>query len=619
MSATVSFGPSLVPVSIEPVAESREIRLSNLPADVTIEDVQALAQPYDGIVIENTFCNSQRSSSIRVDFVHAEKAWNAFEGLHLREYPPGGRKLIASFANVKMRRPADKTTLKVSWPKPTLLGWSHYPTVGKAKDEAARLNGVIVKGRKIQVEFCSPDRRQKDNFAIKFSNLSLETPKAEIEELCKGHTLTTGFDTPTYRGTSLETIKEEFRSFGELAIERVPHLETDESPNSFAFVTFPCEASTREAMVELGSRKLSCIGDQSLEIKPVHLARYRVSRRIFDVVRQEIERLKEDGTTNYTIHCDEIFENYHIRLIASSMRYREFIKANAELCTLLQGETARTDDGKVIWDDYFEMPSSVKALQHFLKTQANSIIPDEQTRRIRLFGSKAEQKRAMEPLLKLLSKVQSQRHEVIVPRGSMHSLIERFETIQKEIGVNKITFDVLSAKIIVRGTKECSDVQHLMDSLNSRTVYKPGCCEICHHQPDDPKILVCLHVYCTTCLRMALRSASHGPLQCIAVTNSLSNDDPRQCVGYIPYIDGILPSPERDRLLLSSFLAHVRDRQDLFVCPSVDCKAVHRTGRQGLNLQCSRCGTEICSFCQTLAHIGLSCEDMESRSSLYRL
>src|SRR5260221_5597157 len=360
MNATVSFRPDFVPVSIEPLRESHELRLSNLPSDITTEDVQALVEPY-GIVLENTLRTSERTASVRVDFATAKQARNTFEYLQLQEYSRGDRKLIASFANVKLRlHPTDKDTLKVSWPKPTLVGWSHYQTIGKAKEEAARLNGVIVKGRKIQVEFCSPSKRQKDNFAIKISNLSPETSKDEIGQLCKGHTLTTGFDKPTYLethvGTSREMIKEEFHSFGELAFERVSDSEYDEGPNSHLLVIFPCEAIAQEVMKEFSSRKLGCIGHQSLEIKPVYFAQYHVSFQIFDVVRQEIERVKEDGAMNYSIQYDEsISRKYHIRLIAPPMKYAEFVEANAEIYSLLQGKAARTDDGKIIWDDYFEM------------------------------------------------------------------------------------------------------------------------------------------------------------------------------------------------------------------------------------------------------------------------
>ena len=612
MNASVSFGPVFAPVSIETLADSHRLRLSNLPSDIGIEDIQALVQPCAGTIVEGTLRNSQYTASIEVDFIDSEQARKAFEYFHLQENFHG-RNVISSFVNAitatKLRFPLEAYTLKVSWPKPTLLAWSHYPTIRKAKEEAIRLNGVIIKGRKIQVDFCSPEKRRTNNFAIKISNLSLDTTNDEIGQLCEGNTLITGFETPTHRGTSFESIKGVFHSFGEPAIERIPDSESDEGPHSYAFVTFPCEAIAAEVVTNLSSR----VNDQSLEIKFVFLARYRVSRKIFDVSRPDIERMKEDDATNYSLHYEQIFEHFDIRLVASSKKYPEFVKANAELFALFQGGVARSRDGKMLWDDYFEMQSSAKALLHVLKPQPNSVIPDKRTRRIRLFGSKAGQKNAMEVLFKLLSKVHAQRHEVLVPRGSMRSLVEQFEMVQEKMGTTKITFDVLGLKIIVWGSaEEHAEVQKLVDSLDSPTEYKPGYCEICHRQPADPNIPRCLHVYCTPCLRMALRSASYAPLRCIAATHSPSDElASGQCLAYIPYIDGILPSTERDRLLSLSFFAHVRDSQDLFFCPSVDCKAVYRTGRQGLNLLCSRCGSEICSFCQTLAHIGLSCSDIQ--------
>ena len=50
----------------------------------------------------------------------------------------------------------------------------------KGKRGGARLNGVIIKGQKIQVDCCSPEKWRTNNFAIKISNLSLDTMKDEI-------------------------------------------------------------------------------------------------------------------------------------------------------------------------------------------------------------------------------------------------------------------------------------------------------------------------------------------------------------------------------------------------------------------------------------------------------
>src|SRR5882672_7588798 len=100
MNATVSFGPTHSPVSIETLADCRGLQLSNLPSDTSVKDLQVLVQPYAGSVVENSFRNFQRTASVQVDFINAERAKNAFDYLHLRECSPGGRRIIASFVNV---------------------------------------------------------------------------------------------------------------------------------------------------------------------------------------------------------------------------------------------------------------------------------------------------------------------------------------------------------------------------------------------------------------------------------------------------------------------------------------------------------------------------------------
>ena len=139
MNTTVSFGPIFGPVSIETLADSRRLQLSNLPSDINIEDIQALIQPCAGTIIEGTLRNSQYTASIQVDFADSEQARKASECFYLQENSHG-RNVIPSFVNAvttsNLRLPTEKYTLKVLWSKPTLLAWSHYPTIKKAKEEA---------------------------------------------------------------------------------------------------------------------------------------------------------------------------------------------------------------------------------------------------------------------------------------------------------------------------------------------------------------------------------------------------------------------------------------------------------------------------------------------------
>ena len=613
MNSSVSFGPDSIPNSVETLGGSRRLRLSNLPPGITAQDIETLVQPYDGTPREDTLFSSQYATSIQINFPDADKAKHACECLHRREYSPGGRAIVASLnaiAESRLRIPDEKSTLKVSWPKPSLMGWAHFPSVGEAKAEANRLSGIVIKGRTVAIEICTHGKRQRGNFAIKFSNLPPEVKKEDIEQLCDGHTLVTLLDAPTYNGNPVEKIKEEFRFFGDHDFDKL--AENVQGPTSTAFITFPTERITLEALAKLGSHKLEFLGDQSLEVKQVYFSRYRVSRRVFDVVRNEIDHLVERGDKIYTLHYNEIFEYFDIRLNASPSKYAAFVDANTELCSLLQGGVVRSDAG-ILWDDYLATSSSVKALQQL---KVDGVLPDERLRCIRVFGSKAEQAAATTSLLKLLSKVRAQCHELSVPRRSIRPLISgQFETFQREIGVNKLSFDIVRLRIIVKGTNEdLSKVQGLLDSLDSpAAIYKQRHCEICHHEPHEQILLSCRHAYCTPCLQMVVRSASHAPLRCIARLDG--KDEPEveeQCPAYVPYavIHNIVPSAEEDRFLRSSFLAFVRESEKFFMCPSIDCQTVYQTGQQGLNYFCPRCSTEICSFCKTLAHIGLSCTSM---------
>lgn len=613
MNSSVSFGPDSIPDSVQTLGESRRLSLSNMRPGITVQEIETLVQPYDGTSLENTLFSSQYATSIRIEFPDADKARNACEHLHRRECSPGGHAIVASIsanAESKLRMPDEKSTLKVSWPKPCLMGWAHFPSITKAKAEANRLSGVVIKGRTAAIEFCTPEKRQKENFAIKFMHLPPDVKKDDIEKLCDGHTLVTLHDTPTYSGNPVEKIKEEFRFFGDYDYDKL--AENAQSPTSTAFITFPTEGIAFEALTKLGSHKLEFLGGQSLEIKQVYFCRHRVPHRVFDAVRSEIEDMVEKGDKLYTLQYKEIFEYFVIRLSAPASKYAAFVDASAELCTLLQGGTLQSDSG-ILWDDYFSTSSSVKALQQL---KVDGVFPDERAKCIRVFGSKAKQAASTTSLLKLLSKVHAQYHELSVSRSNMRPLISgHFETFQHEIGINKLSFDVVRSRIIVKGTNEdLSKAKGLLDSLASpETIYKRGCCEVCHREPDEKLLLSCRHAYCTPCLRMVIRSAGHAPIRCIGLLNR--GDEPEvaeQCPDYVPYvvIHNTVPSAEEDTFLRSSFLAFVRESEQFFICPSIDCQAIYRTGQQGLNYLCPRCSTEICSFCKTLAHIGLSCTVM---------
>ena len=617
LGATITLGPDSTPESVETLADSCKILVSNLPPGTSIEDVRLLVHSFGGIPREDSLRTTEYSSII-VEFPDPTKARLALEALHGQT--PGVRMIVASLkasAESRFRVPSERPTLKVSWPKPSLTGWSHYPTIKKAKEEANRLNGVVLKGRAIAVDFCSHDKRQKENFAIKFSNLHPETNKADIEQLCEGHTLITLGDGPTYRGNPTDKVKEEIRNFGENEFDKLPDVE--QSSTSTAFITFATGDIASEVVDKLRCRQLEFLGDEPLDIKQVYFSRYRVKGRVFDLLKNEIDRLREKDE-GYTLQYNENHDAFFIRLSASSKKQAAFVVANAELCILLRGEIAQFEGG-IVWDDYFETSSCEKALQ---QRKMDAIIPDKVGRCIRIFGSKGDQATAKESLLKLLSKVRAAHHEFDVPRGAIYPLVNgQFQMLLKTSqgkvgsGMNKFSFDVVHPKIIVRGTAEdLTKVKTFVDSLDlSPATYKRGVCEICYQKPDEPIRLSCRHSYCKSCLRMSVTFVGHAPLQCMAYPK-LDNGNTQRCSSYVPYtiIHDLLSTlpEEEDRLLRSTLLTYLQNSDKFFTCPSIGCETILRTGPPSWNILCSRCRTEICSFCKTLGHIGISCADMDA-------
>jgi len=214
----------------------------------------------------------------------------------------------------------------------------------------------------------------------------------------------------------------------------------------------------------------------------------------------------------------------------------------------------------------------------------------------------------------MLQKVHKLRHEIQLPRTKLHDLVNGgLKALQDDLGVNKLLLDVANAKLIVRGSVgDDSKVEDYIGSLEPSPMPETAeaLCEICHHLPVDPILLTCRHAYCTVCLQIALRYSPNAPFQCIS-RDTLEDGLTTQCPANVPYvvIRDILPNEEKN-FLRASFLSHVRSNsEEFFFCPTLDCQSAYRTGGEGLNLKCFICVSEMCSFCQTRAHVGIACKE----------
>lgn len=616
MRCDVSFGPDALPAHITTATETNKLVLSNLPLEVTPGDIEKLVEPYGTVRNSISLDETDDSSCIEVEFLDQVEARAAFKNLEGHEYE--GRILRTSLRTpmvAVVRSPTHNLNLKVSWPSPYILAWSHYPTITQAKEAAERLNGVIIRGRTVVVTFVTPQKNQKTSFAIKLENLALEVQKSDLEDVCKGSTLIT-MEKPSYAVDATNSIRTMLSEFGSMDFDAEPR--TNATTTSRAFVMFRNEG-VPEQVKELDGQPQNSLGGQPLTIRSIYYSRFRIPRMLFDAIKTDLDLLKarcEEGSKKCTIqsydHRDHNF--VWVRIYSPRSSHSLFKDISIDLVFLIEGTVLRFEDQE-IWDEYFETSSSANALEKIQEKTTTFIHCDNRAKNVRIFGGKRCQEDAQKSLKKLIEKVHAQRHEIDLPRPKLRLIVvDGFRSLQNDIGINKVSIDLVHSKLIVRGSSE--DVRKAHDAIVAFAIDPQAVrgslrdCQICHCDPIDSVILSCSHAYCKACLHFAIKQPSQVPFCCIS-ERTFPDGHVTRCEMPLGsrLIQHHFPS-EKEDLLRASFLHHIRSRrEDLFFCPSLNCQAVHRAGDESVNVKCSLCASEVCTFCKSHAHIGLSCAE----------
>lgn len=613
MNCTVRFGIDATPDQITTAADSKKLILSNLPVAVSPPDIQELVGSFGEIHSIMSLDETEHTARIEVEFAESSHALTAFRHLdgHLFESH-------TISATLKGRIPMNVISsehtrvVKVSWPAMSASAWIHYTNISQAKSEAIRLDGVIVGGLQIKAAYVQPLKRQKSSFAVEIKGLPVDISKDVLMELCPQQSFIT-MNPPFYTQDPTNAIRSALARCGELEDVDVPPTAS-RLRNVVAFAMFKSTEMALEAIETLNGRNQDFLGGQPLGVEPIYYFRHRATISQFEAVKNEVDRLNEKGEKKCNIQYQEQRERriVWIRIHASVENLATFTSLNTELTTLFRGMLL-TSNGDVVWDDYFETSSSAKSIDAV--NTANSEGPffvqcDSRTRNIRIFGANPDQERAKKIVMRMLQKVRKLQLEIQIPRTKLHDLLNGgLEVLQDDLGVHKLSLDVANAKLIVRGSSgDHSQVEDYIESLDPPPTPETteASCEICHYLPVDPILLSCRHTYCTVCLQIALRYSPSAPFQCIS-RDTLGD----QCPANVPYvvIRDILPIEEKS-FLHASFLSYVRSNPDkFFFCPTLDCQSVYRTGIEGLSLKCFICVSEICSFCQTRAHIGITCKE----------
>lgn len=619
MQSEVHFGTNITPLRVTAPGDSHKLIISNLPLDIAPHEVDNLTRA-DGILMSShRVGENAEAATVQVEFINPIAAYRAFRRLQGHMF----RDMILSVTIMARATPiakfvGQKLYIEVTYPRPYRSGWAHYKSVNIAKQQAVDLNNIILNGRLIKASYVTPKKGAKNQPpAVHFENLSAETSRADIEGITEETMLIT-MDPPIIEDDPTERIKNAFGEFGDL--EQFDLMPPTTGTTSTAFISFKTETQALEAMKELRARALPYIAKRIPGLRGVHYTRYCISRQLFKLVESDLAALQRqwDGSNDgCTVQCNDHPDGRStwIRLFAKFNDQFEFASANTELRRLLSA-TKLMSEGKTIWDDYFEIPSGTKALEQIqLKLTSTLIICDKKARCILFYGSKEGQTQAQAAVLKLLSKVHAQlTHQIGLARPKLNPLVNGgFATLQSTVGPNKVALDTIKSLLIVRGSVEdVAKVETIISSLRIGAVKEPtndGTCQICYHEATQSVTISCNHAYCTACLQSMLFQKGSSPFKCIYLRTSVNGQVLRDCTGRLQANTlKDLPSDTKSRVLKATFLSHVRARPDeFFFCPSMDCEAVHRVREEGVNITCTACAAELCTFCKSLAHIGIAC------------
>ena len=615
---TVRFGAGATPQEITTAFESRHIILSNLSPNVTDAEIVEITETFGDLIAVHLDISPTKVSA-RVEFAECAQAASAVQTLNNIEHQSMKltarldlRAAIESGAGTLLSR-----KVKISWYAPSLVAWAHYPTITMAKNEAIRLDGMTFDGRKIRATFQTPRRNQTHSFSVIINSLPVDADSIPLEQFCVGAS-SISMGRPNYGHSPVDDIRDLLERFGPL--EALDILPTDRSKTKItAFAQFSSGEAADAASKTLNGVKQTFLGSSPLWIQQIFSVKYSIRTRQFEAVKGGLDQLRDahdkDCKIRYYDHADPVC----IRIYGQDPKTMGCAKV--ELERLLHGETL-ISDGKDVWDEYFDTPSSQKILQRINNDHTFFVKCDSRNRTIRLFGREADRERARGLILRLLKRVQSQRHILPLQKDVLYTLLNGgLRTLHDEFGSAKVTLDVVSRALTVRG--ETDVVQRVRRAVISMASYSASAssqnvdvlCPVCYCEVTDPIKLSCGHVYCTTCLQHFLRSAI-GPnfiqLRCIAEELDELTEQNSPCHAEIPYhiIRDVLPTTEEKVLLESSFLSYIHARPAEFhYCPTPDCRVIYRPGVQGTALQCPSCLARICAACHVEFHEGLSCAE----------
>ncbi|KAJ7634131.1 hypothetical protein DFH06DRAFT_679245 [Mycena polygramma] len=586
----VRFGSAATPEEVVTSFDSLGLTLSNYPPGITHDDLLQLAEPY-GAVKDTSFRLTADGVQAHIqfqEFTQAAEARAKLNGITLDQQIMYAKLDSVSLVSGNVHEPELRRQLKLVWDAPTVSGWAFYSSVGVAKDEARRLNGMTWGARKITAEYKTPT--QKHSIPVLLSGLPPHAKRDELQNFCAGSS-SVSLNTPNYQQSQNQAILAYLAQFG--SVDFLEVLPTDPSHLEITgFVQFQSSEAASRAVLSLKDTRHDSLGKGRVVAKPVIYSKYDGSNCPFAMIRDDLERLSTDLAT---VSCYDQPPYVHI--------YGRQTKATAVALTRKSVQDLIFGFELASWDPYFDTSSSEEALKRINEDTSFHIRCDRRRRVLRIWGNREN---AQKQVTRLLKNIQAKRHSLRVEDGLMPALIHSgLQSLRDEFGASKILLDIRSQTITVLGDFK-TQVESRLNALAPRSRGAGSCC-LCFSDALEPVEVPCTHVYCAACLELLLRPVpglDYTPPTCVAEVEGA------QCLAPIPLplIVSRLADPDRTQLLESSLLSFVRSQPDFRFCPS-GCAVIYRPGIEGTVFTCPDCHWDLCASCAVPVHTGMTCAE----------
>ncbi|KAJ6581368.1 hypothetical protein B0H19DRAFT_1228756, partial [Mycena capillaripes] len=589
-----------IPEEVVTSFDSLGLILSNYPAGIAHEDLVQLTEPY-GAVKNTTFRLSPSGLQAHIEFEEHSQAAEA--RANLNGVTLDGLVMQAQLDSIgsvsgNIYEPEFGRQIKLIWDAPSVSAWAFSfvpsdPNVRAAKDESARLNGIMYGARKITAEYRTPS--QHHSIPVRLCGLPPHVKRDELHHFCVGSS-SVSLDTPNYQGSQNDNILRYLMEFGPVNFFEV--LPTDPSHLKITgFAEFRREEAAVNVIRALKETRHDFLGKGRIAAQSVCYSKYDCSNCPFAVIRDDLDCLRDSSSESATIHYNQSCVHIYGRRASAVELIRKSVQ------DLLLGSEMTS------WDPYFDTSSSEEAIKRINAETSFHVRQDRRRRVLIIWGNR---EKAAKQITRLLKQVQAKRHSVCVDESLMPALIRGgLQSLQEEFGPSKILLDVRGQTVTILGDFKTQVESHL-NTLASPSWGDTGNCCLCLSDAVEPIELACAHIYCSECLKLLLRPVpglDFTAPTCVAKVGGL-------CLAPIPtrILLSHLSDADRRQLLELSLLSFIRAEPEFRFCPS-GCAVIYRLGTGGTVFTCPDCSLALCASCAVPAHTGLTCAEYETLTS----